>query len=443
MKRKIISALLCAAMVGTMLVGCGGSSDSGSSSDSGDGGSSGGGDKLVYWAMWSEEEPQAKVIKEAVEKYTADTGVEVDLQFKGRNGQREGLQPALDAKQQIDVFDESVDRVNGSWGSYIMDLEDIAKDYEAEHGNATLFALARQAGGGTLKSIPYQPSIFGFFYNKTLFDKAGITAVPTTWDELDAACAKLKDKEIVPITGDTTYMTSFLGYHLGRHIGQDGVKALVKDPAVADKVESGEIESVSWDDPRVAQAAKEIEDFASKGYFSENIAANVFPAGQNQEFAPGEAAIILCGSWLPNELKNAIADDLEWGYFNYPAVKDGKDDASVNHLSNQVLAINKDSKMAEQAFELIEYITTGEFDKKMTEEAMCIPTDSANGDAWPTELTEVKAGLEATTGYYDWAVGAENNGDATSVLNESICKLMAGTMTADEFVSACKSAVGE
>ena len=65
--------------------------------------------------MWSEDEPQAKVIKEAIEKYEKDTGVKVDVQFKGRTGQREGLEPALSAKQQIDLFDEDVNRVNGSW----------------------------------------------------------------------------------------------------------------------------------------------------------------------------------------------------------------------------------------------------------------------------------------------------------------------------------------
>ena len=38
--------------------------------------------------------------------------------------------------------------------------------------------------------------------------KAGIEAVPTTWEEFDAACKKLKDAGITPITGDTTYQTS-------------------------------------------------------------------------------------------------------------------------------------------------------------------------------------------------------------------------------------------
>ena len=54
MKKKIVSALLCVAMAASLVVGCGSKSGS-------DSGSSKGGDKLVYWAMWSEDEPQAKV----------------------------------------------------------------------------------------------------------------------------------------------------------------------------------------------------------------------------------------------------------------------------------------------------------------------------------------------------------------------------------------------
>ena len=259
MKKKIVSALLCVAMAVSLVVGCGSKSGS-------DSGSSKGGDKLVYWAMWSEDEPQAKVIKEAISKYEKDTGVKVDVQFKGRTGQREGLEPALSAKQQIDLFDEDVNRVNGSWGKYLLDLEDMAKDYESEHGNETLFKIARNAygqthdGDDTLHSIPYQPSIFGFFYNKTLFTKAGIESVPTTWEELDAACAKLKEAGITPITADDAYLTSFIGYHLARYIGQDGVKALVTG-------EEYNGESVTWDDEKVKAAAESFADFAKKGYF--------------------------------------------------------------------------------------------------------------------------------------------------------------------------------
>ena len=281
-----------------------------------------------------------------------------------------------------------------------------------------------------------QPSIFGFFYNKTLFDKAGIKEVPTTWDELDAACAKLKDAGITPITADDAYMTSFIGYHLARYIGQDGVKSLVTGEEV-----NGQ--NVTWDDERVLAAAQSFADFAKKGYFSKNIATNVYPAGQNQEFAPGDAAIVICGSWLPNEAKASVAEDLEWGYFNYPSVPNGTDDNTANNIANQVFAINKDSKMADEAFELITYITTGDYDKEMTTEALCIPTDKANSDAWPTELAEVKAGFDATTTYYDWAAGAESNNDLTGTLKTSALELAAGKLDAAGFISAMKKAAGK
>ena len=142
MKKRILSVLLCAAMVATMAVGCGGNKKSGDDSKK-DGGESSG--KLVYWSMWEEAEPQGQAIKAAIDAYTEETGVEVDVQFKGRTGIREGLQPALDAGTNIDLFDEDIDRVNGTWGKYLMDLEDFAKenDYEAT-ANAGLISAARE-----------------------------------------------------------------------------------------------------------------------------------------------------------------------------------------------------------------------------------------------------------------------------------------------------------
>ena len=146
MKKKILSVLLCTAMVASMAVGCGGKkSDSGSSSS----------DKLVYWSMWEATEPQGQAIQEAIDAYTKETGVEVDVQFKGRTGIREGLESALKSGTNIDMFDEDIDRVNGTWGSYLMDLEQLAKDNDYEKtANAGLIQACRDVAGGTLKSIP-------------------------------------------------------------------------------------------------------------------------------------------------------------------------------------------------------------------------------------------------------------------------------------------------
>ena len=47
------------------------------------------------------------------------------------------------------MFDRAVNRVNGTWGNHLLSLEDMAKDYETAHGNATLFSIARTAAGNT------------------------------------------------------------------------------------------------------------------------------------------------------------------------------------------------------------------------------------------------------------------------------------------------------
>lgn len=426
MKKKVISALLCAAMVSTMLVGCGGSgggSDDGGKTD--DGGSKGG-DKLVYWSMWEATEPQGQAIQAAIDAYTEESGVEVDVQFKGRTGIREGLQAALDAGTEIDMFDEDIDRVNDTWGKYLMDLEEMAKagNYE-ETANAGLIAACREKAGGTLKSIPYQPNVFAFFYNQDLFDKAEIAEVPTTWDELLDVCKKLKDKGITPMTMDDAYATSVIGYHLARYVGEAGVREVVTEG--------------KWDDPAVVQMAKDIEELASSGYFSENVGTNVWPAGQNQELAMGTAAMYLNGSWLPNEVKDMAGDDFVWGCFSYPAVEGGTDGVDAANYGAQVLAINKDSKNAENAFKLICYITQGEFDKMLSEMSVGIPADSNNSE-WPELIACVKPVMDSMNTRYPWAAGAEANADLTPIIKENFLKLCGGSIDAQGFVDALKKA---
>lgn len=426
MKKKILSALLCTAMVASLAVGCGGNKNS----DSGSGSS----DKLVYWSMWEATEPQGQAIQEAIDAYTKETGVEVDVQFKGRTGIREGLESALKSGTNIDMFDEDIDRVNGTWGSYLMDLEQLAKDNDYEKtANAGLIQACRDVAGGTLKSIPYQPNVFAFFYNQDLFDQAGIKEVPKTWDEFLAVCQKLKDAGITPMTMDDAYATCVIGYHLGRYVGEEGVKKIVTEGL--------------WDDPAVLQMAKDIEELASKGYFSENVGKNVWPNGQNVELAGGQVAMYLNGSWLPNEVKATAGPDFKWGCFAYPEL--GECETNIegakatgtesNNFGAQVFAINKDSQKSKEAFDLITYITKGEYDQKLAEASIGIPADTTNTE-WPELVKCAKPVIETSTNRFSWAVGVESNADMTPAIKENFIKLMAGTLDAEGFVSAMQNA---
>lgn len=388
------------------------------------------GKTIVYWSMWSDSEPQAKVIKEAVEAYEAESGNTVDLQFKGRTGIREGLQAALDAGTVIDLFDEDIDRVNVQWGAYTMDLEELAaaRNYE-ETAIAGLMAAVREVAGGKLKSIPYQPNLFEIFYNIEIFEEAGVEAVPTTWEEFVAAAEKIKEAGYIPFTSDDAYVITNFGYQLARYIGVDGVKKVVDEGLWAET-------------PEVLLAAQDYAGLAEKGLLSETFGTAAWPTNQNGEFALGDAAMYLNGSWVPNEVKELTGDDFKWGCFAYPAVPNGKDGVEAANYGAQVFAINAKSEVAEEAFAIIEKITKGEFDAKLSVESVGIPADTTNTE-WPEKLGAVKPVMDSLMVRYPWSAGIENNPDMTPLIKENFQKLCTGSIDAQTFVDNLEAAAGK
>lgn len=413
--KKLLSILLAVAMLSSMLVACGGTTSKAETKEA----------DIVYWTMWESTEAQGQAIQAAVDAYMKDTGKVVDLQFKGR-GIRDVLASALDSGTRIDLFDEDIDRVNVTWGKYTRDLEAFAAESKYEETSIPgLMKACRDVAGGTLKSIPYQPFVFAFFYNQEIFDKAGVTAVPTTWEEFLAVCEKVKKAGYIPLTCDDAYITCMFGYHMSRLVGEPETERIVKEG--------------DWDNEAVMTFAKSYEELAKKGYFSPNVEGNVWPNGQNVELAGGTAAMYLNGSWLPNEVLPVTGADFKWGCFSYPSVG-GVDGVEAANFGSQVLAISASATdaAAADAFELIKYITKGEFDLKLSQDSTGIPADTTNTD-WPTMLTAVRPVMNATTTRYPWAAGAEANGDMTPFIKSNTLKLCGGSITAEEFVANLKA----
>lgn len=227
------------------------------------------------------------------------------------------------------------------------------------------------------------------------------------------------------MTMDDAYATSVIGYHLARLVGEEKVVEIVTEG--------------KWDDPAVLQMAQDIEELAKNGYYSEMVGSNVWPAGQNTELALGTAAMYLNGSWLPNEVKDMAGEDFKWGCFAYPELENGANGIETNNFGAQVFGINKDSKMSKEAFELITFITKGEYDQKLADASIGIPADTTNTE-WPALVSCAKPVIENSTARFSWAVGVESNGNMTPAIKENFIKLMAGTIDADGFVSAMQAA---
>lgn len=438
-EKRFVGALLCAVLAMNLLSGCGGSGEqSGKTTEaktdaaSGEAGTekseaaqSGKGEKLVYWSNWEATEPQGVVITKAVEAYEKESGIEVDLEFKGRKGIKEGLIPALDADQQVDLFDGQGNKSN--YGDRVIDLEELVKSHNYEAGtNPTMMALSRSYyEDGKLREIPYQFKANGYLYNKKLFRQAGIETVPKNWQEFLDACEKLKAAGITPLTTDDAYAPQAFGIHLARLIGTDQVKKLVKDGG--------------WDQEAVLKAAGAFQDLASKGYFSSMVGSNVWPTGQNTEFATGKVAMYCVGTWLPNEVKGITGPDFEWGFFNYPEVPDGINGENAMVIGAQSFGITSKCKNPEAAFALIEKITRGEYDAMLAKETIGLPADKEN-QSWPEQLKDVKPYFENCTEIFAISGGAENNPELTPALKENLMKLYAGKLTAEEFAKNMEAA---
>lgn len=66
------------------------------------------------------------------------------------------------------------------------------------------YAEGAMFGDGKMYTMPLSKSTEVLYYNKTFFDQNGLT-VPTTWDELEAVCAKIKeiDPNSIPLGYDS------------------------------------------------------------------------------------------------------------------------------------------------------------------------------------------------------------------------------------------------
>lgn len=379
--------------------------------------------EITYWSMWNSTEPMAKVVQEAIDDYTEETGVKVKVEWKGRDI-KTILQAALEAGENIDLFDNDYQKISYEYKGKVLSLEDMAKAAGYDDFAAPVFPKAVRKWAGELITIPYQPYTSGVFYNKDMFEKAGIDKEPTTWDEFLEVCEKLKAIGVAPLAQDDAYVDYSFGYHLARYIGQD---------AVADIVKNGD-----WaENEAVLKAAQDIVTLKEKGYLSE-FAPGAYPEGEN-ELGYDEAAMIVNASWVPSEITNNTQCDINWGMFNYPTVSGGKDPNTIANVGAQGLAINKNSKHPQEAFDLIMKLTSGEFDQKAALETGGIPSDTRNTQ-WPEFLKGTKEAFGALTDVYDWNCGLNENADMQEAIKANCLKLFEGQYTAQQFVDAMESA---
>lgn len=197
------------------------------------------------------------------------------------------------------------------------------------------------AGGeNAIIAVPHDFGTYGLFYNKAMFEEAGVQAPIADWDGLLDACQKLKSSGVTPITfGDRDgYSTdNWVTLMYGSYF-DDGDIAKVNDG------------TLKYSDPKLVQPLQQLVELNEAGCLNEDASSREnFDA--NSDFTSRKSAMVLMYPAVIPDFKKKLGKDL--GIMPIPQASDGPlAGRSVgNAFYNWV--ITKDSDNPGLAWELI------------------------------------------------------------------------------------------
>jgi raffinose/stachyose/melibiose transport system substrate-binding protein len=267
------------------------------------GASSAAAQELKFWTLAFASESATVAFNNMVKDFEAQNpGVTISVETRGVDEQKTALRLAAQAKQGPDIF-FSWSGI-GQSGEYIKaGLSEPLDRYYEQYGwydeyEPAALAFAMKDDAGHIHGVPFTVNGEAIYYNKALFEKAGITSEPTTYAELVADNDKLVAAGIAPFT-----FGGSVNWHMMRLID-----VLMEQACGADKHDALLAHKVSWATEPCVTAA-----FADLKKWSEDYILKPFMGiGQEQSFnlfVAGKAAMMLEGDWLVGQLdQNGVLD---------------------------------------------------------------------------------------------------------------------------------------
>lgn len=196
--KKVTSAVLVAAMSMGLLAGCGGSKSSEEAKTDADGAT-----VIKFGIHVANPKKQETVTYNIVQGFNKENKGKYKVEFVAADTEAHSKNMKLAAQDgslpEI-VHLDSAEAPEYNEAGYLLDMSDFLK--ENKDIDDALDGMEDAFNDGKVQyGLPYQSNVQGFFYNKDLFDKAGI-AYPTddtTYDEFLDMIAKLKNSGVTPI----------------------------------------------------------------------------------------------------------------------------------------------------------------------------------------------------------------------------------------------------
>ncbi|MGX6606402.1 N-acetylglucosamine/diacetylchitobiose ABC transporter substrate-binding protein [Micromonosporaceae bacterium Da 78-11] len=221
---------------------------------------------------------------------------------------------------------DAPDMINNS-GANLMDFGAIVKAEQAADLTDLFAAPSLDAPGKTVAetlvpgavqqgtyngkpfAVNYSYTVFGLYYNKTLFTKNGWT-IPTTWADFTALCDKIKAAGVTPFG----YAGANASYYMVRALltsaAKIGTEQVLKD---LDNLKPG-----AWQADAIKQAAAAWGQIGTK-YINKTFLGLKHTEVQLQQ-DQDKVAFYPCGSWLENEQAKDTPPGFEYAVMAYPSV---------------------------------------------------------------------------------------------------------------------------
>jgi multiple sugar transport system substrate-binding protein len=191
---------------------------------------------------------------------------------------------------------------------------------------------------GSLYALPYDGETTGLFYRTDLFEKAGVAEPPKTWEELEAAAAKLTNPAektygwIMFAPEAFYYWYPFLWQAGGELLSEDG-KSVAFNSAAAEEAANFYIGLTRYS-PR---------DYLNSNSWDGRVA-----------FATGKVAMYMAGSWFGGEMKASFPDiNGKWDVAPLPEGPEG----CATTLAGDHLAITAQSENVDAAWLWVEFLS--------------------------------------------------------------------------------------
>ena len=196
MRKKILKVMMCAITTMTLLAGCGSSNTGSTTGSAGDTAAEDtaetadfAGTKLVIGV--ESGSPNIEFFKNNVSEFESATGITVEwVEIPHDNMHERFVQEAISQSGAIDIYDTDQPWISefASKG-YLEPLGD--KLSEEDKSDFYEAALDASSYNGELYSVPFFVHTPVVFYRTDLFEAAGITEFPKTWEEYEEAAKKL------------------------------------------------------------------------------------------------------------------------------------------------------------------------------------------------------------------------------------------------------------